>query len=79
MAQPVIVADATAAGGAAVGPGERHGMRPYSRKAGVVKIVQSNLVLHVAALSAAKPHTRRLPAWLPSPREHEFDAILPNV
>jgi hypothetical protein len=39
MAQPVIVAAATTAGGMALGPSEDHGMRPYSRTAGHVKIV----------------------------------------
>jgi len=39
MAQPVIVAAATTAGGMALGPSEDHGMRPYSRTAGRVKIV----------------------------------------
>jgi hypothetical protein len=39
MAQPVIVAAATTAGGMTLGPSEDHGMRPYSRTAGHVKIV----------------------------------------
>src|SRR5712664_1626823 len=43
MAQPVIVAAATAESGAALGPGEHHGMRPYSRKAGDVKIARLKL------------------------------------
>jgi hypothetical protein len=41
MAQPVIVADATTEDGAAVGPVQDHGGRPYSRTAGVVKQIKS--------------------------------------
>jgi hypothetical protein len=67
MAQPVIVAGATAAGGAAVGPGEHHEVRPYSRKAGAVKIVRSKLLQRARAFlrfeprqSSARPKARGL-------------------
>jgi hypothetical protein len=40
MAQPIIVTAVTTESGAALGPSEDHGMRPYSRKAGGVKIVR---------------------------------------
>jgi len=40
MAQPVIVTAVTTESGAALGPVEDHGMRPYSRRAGGVKIVR---------------------------------------
>jgi hypothetical protein len=39
MAQPVIVTAVTTESGAALGPVEHHGVRPYSRRAGGVKIV----------------------------------------
>jgi hypothetical protein len=42
-AQPIVVADATAESGAAVGPGENHGMRPYSEMVGGVKRVPTGL------------------------------------
>jgi hypothetical protein len=41
MAQPIIVAGATTENGAAVGPVQDHGARPYSRTAGVVKQIKS--------------------------------------
>jgi hypothetical protein len=40
MAQPVIVTAVTTESGAALGPVEDHGTRPYSRRAGGVKIVR---------------------------------------
>jgi hypothetical protein len=40
MAQPIIVTEVTTESGAALGPSEDHGMRPYSRRAGGVKIVR---------------------------------------
>jgi hypothetical protein len=39
MAQPIVVAGATAESGAAVGPGQSHGARSYSLKADGVKPV----------------------------------------
>jgi hypothetical protein len=39
MAQPIVVAGATAESGAAVGPVEIHGARSYSRMVDVVKTV----------------------------------------
>jgi hypothetical protein len=38
MAQPIVVAEATAESGAAVGPVRNHGPRPYSRRTGGVKV-----------------------------------------
>jgi len=40
MAQPVIVTAVTTESGAALGPVEDHGMRPYSRREAGVKIVR---------------------------------------
>src|SRR6266576_589973 len=45
MAHPVIVAGATAESGAALGPVEYHGMRPYRRTARGVKIVRRRATL----------------------------------
>jgi hypothetical protein len=39
MAQPIVVAGATAESGAAVGPGQNHGARSYNRMADGVKTV----------------------------------------
>jgi hypothetical protein len=41
MAQPIIVAGATTAGGAAAGPNEIHGPRPYSEACDPVKVVSA--------------------------------------
>src|SRR6185295_11251032 len=41
MAQPIIVAGATAESGAAVGPVQLHGARPYSRSVQAVKRSES--------------------------------------
>jgi hypothetical protein len=43
MAQPIVVAGATAESGAAVGPVRNHGSRSYSLLAGGVKVFRSKV------------------------------------
>ena len=65
MAQPVIVAGATAGGGAALGPIEHQGTRPYSRMAGGVKIVDMfALGAGLAGMTAALHDHPSLPQCL---------------
>jgi hypothetical protein len=51
MARPIIVTAVTTANGAHFGPGEHHGMPPYSRRSGPVK----RSVYHLAAAGSGNP------------------------
>ena len=65
MAQPVIVTAVTTESGAALGPVEDHGMRPYRRREAGVKIVVSSDAHEVLALDYVEfgiAQARR--AWL---------------
>jgi hypothetical protein len=73
MARPIIVTAVTTANGAHFGPGECHGMRPYSRRPGAVKRV----VYHLAAPGSRNPGFSRAKARRSKP--DGAAAILRNV
>jgi len=57
MAQPIIVTAVTTESGAALGPVEDHGMRPYSRREAGVKIVRLQI-------RSERGRAHALAAWL---------------
>jgi hypothetical protein len=76
MARPIIVTAVTTANGAQFGPGECHGVRPYSRRTGPVK----GSVYHSGANGRRNAGFLRKERSNPVPtRGNSFAAILPNV
>jgi hypothetical protein len=58
MAQPIVVAGATAESGAAVGPDQNHGARSYSRMAEDVKADAYNIRVICAKVGSIGPVLR---------------------
>jgi hypothetical protein len=76
MARPIIVTAVTTANGAHFGPGECHGMRPYSRRAAAVK----RSVYHPGVKASPNAgFSRQQRSNTERGRGKSFAAILPNV
>jgi hypothetical protein len=80
MAQPIVVADATAESGAAAGPSGNHGTRPYSGTSGGVKRAPAGIDHAVAQERCAGfGLIDGQGAVSDAPVLHHTVAILPNV